>query len=58
MKEPTQEHGRGANGNKAIAEALEIWKEYWPYIEVLTPYERYLLRHIDAGLRYVAERIT
>ncbi len=45
-----------ANPNEAIAEALEVWKEYKPYMALLTPYERYLIRHIEAGLRYIAER--
>ncbi|KKN69265.1 hypothetical protein LCGC14_0442600 [marine sediment metagenome] len=44
--------------NKILRDALEIWEEYWPHINKLSsPYDRYLIRHLDIGLRYIAELV-
>ncbi len=47
-----------SRANKILRDALEIWEEYWPYVDKLSsPYDRYLIRHLDIGLQYVAELV-
>ena len=41
--------------NIAIRAALELWEEWWPYIDQIdVPVFQYHLRCIDAGLRYIS----
>lgn len=48
-----------AEANTAIREALEIWQEWWPYVDQLDDAAfEYHLRCIDAGLRYIAKEVT